>query len=231
MKKATFQLKDFIASVRSSSLARNNRFEVFIIPPKKLTQREFTCRIGPSISLYCEQASLPPLNIAAKSFKIFGPSYQRPITSEYGGEGMSFTFHVDRDMNVRKFFEDWMHLIVDPNDFTVGYQEDYITSIYIRQLDEQNNVTHEIELLEAFPRSMNLMELNNSADNQTHRLNILFGYRYWKDVARGTPVNVPTAITSPEIPSSDTRVTYNISRPVTPEPDRQIGNPKSGVSN
>ena len=53
-------------------------------------------------------------------------------------------------------------------------------SIYIRQLDEADNVTYEIELLDAFPRSMNLLELNNSAQNQTHRLNIIFAYRYWR---------------------------------------------------
>ena len=77
----------------------------------------------------------------AKPFKIFGPTYQRPITSEYGGEGMPITFHVDRDMRIRRFFEDWMHLIVDPVRFTVGYQENYISDIFIRQLDEQNTRT------------------------------------------------------------------------------------------
>jgi hypothetical protein len=39
---------------------------------------------------------------------------------------------------------------------------------------------YEIELLEAFPRSMTIMDLNNSAQNQTHRLNIIFAYRYWR---------------------------------------------------
>ena len=53
-------------------------------------------------------ASLPPVNISTKSFKIFGPTYQRPFGAEYGGEGISFTFHVDRDMKVKTFFDDWM---------------------------------------------------------------------------------------------------------------------------
>jgi hypothetical protein len=135
-------------------------------------------------SLYCEMASLPPVNISTKSFKIFGPTYQRPFGAEYGGEGISLTFHVDRDMNVKKFFDDWTSVVVDPDSGLVNYQENYTSTITLKQLDEQDNITYELELYEAFPRSSNLLELNNSAQNQTHRLNVLFAYRYWKDTGR-----------------------------------------------
>jgi len=193
--KGIFSLDTFRSTVLNESLARTNRFEVIIVPPLALAA------VGDLPSLYCESASIPMLNINTKSHKIFGPAYQRPITSEYGGEGISFIFHVDRDMVVRKFFEEWMHTIVDPNNFSVNYQENYITSIFIRQLDEQDNVTHEIELLEAFPKNMNLMDLNNSASNQTHRLNILFAFRYWKDVERSTTsaTAVPRQFVNPEV--------------------------------
>ena len=207
--KGIFSLDAFRSTVLNESLARTNRFEVIIIPPLSLAA------VGDLPSLYCESASIPMLNINTKSHKIFGPAYQRPMTSDYGGEGISFVFHVDRDMVVRKFFEEWMHTIVDPNSFGVSYQENYITSIFIKQLDEQNNVTHEIELLEAFPKNMNLMDLNNSSSNQTHRLNILFAFRYWKDVERSTTtaVDIPRPITTPEVLVEDFRsATYNPNR-------------------
>jgi hypothetical protein len=205
MSKSSFNLSLFLSAIREDSLARVNRFEVMIPSPRGMS--DLNRSYADFTSLYCEMASLPPVNISTKSFKIFGPTYQRPFGAEYGGEGISLTFHVDRDMYVRKFFEDWMNLIVDPNDFTTGYQADYITSIFIRQLDELENVTHEIELLEAFPRSMNLMELNNAATNQTHRLNILFSYRYWRNVDKDvTPVDVPRQIMYPEIIGADSRI-------------------------
>lgn len=196
MAKANFNLTGFLATVSRESFARTNRFEVFVVPPAGLRNNSY----GDLVSLYVEQASFPLLNIATKQFKIFGPTYQRPITSEYGGEGISLTFHVDREMRVKKFFEDWMHIIIDPVTFEVSYQSEYTTKILIRQLDEQENVTHEIELLEAFPRNMNLMELNNSSTNQTHRLNILFAYRYWKNPERVNPVIIPRSVTIPELP-------------------------------
>jgi hypothetical protein len=200
---ANYSLERFRSEVLDGAgLARNNRFEVIITPPRGLSDRGSESELA---SLYVEQASVPLLNIFAKPFKIFGPTYQRPITSEYGGEGMPITFHVDRNMRIRRFFEDWMHLIVDPVRFTVGYQENYISDIFIRQLDEQNNITNEIKLIEAFPRNINLMDLNNNSSNQTHRLNVLFAYRYWVNTKRTESVSIPRVFINPQVPSVDTR--------------------------
>lgn len=177
MSKAHFNLSDFTSFVREKSLSRSNRFEVFITPPN-VTARSID--EAKQVSLLCEISNLPPINLTVKPFKIFGPSYQRPITSEYGGDGISMTFHIDRDMVLKRFFDDWIEGVVRRNDYMVNYQFDYTTTITIRQLDEQNNVTYEIELLEAFPRSITLVDLNHSAQNQTNRLNVIFAYRYWK---------------------------------------------------
>jgi hypothetical protein len=111
-------------------------------------------------------------------------------------------------MQVKKFFDNWTSMVVDPDTGLVGYQEEYATTIRLRQLDEQDNVTYEIELSEAFPRSINLLELNNSAQNQTHRLNVLFAYRYWKDISQEyqtNPVDIPRQRLFPQVPVVDTR--------------------------
>ena len=206
MASSNFNLSRFIGAVREDSLARVNRFEVFINAPKSLTFKNKS-NAG-AVSLYCEMASLPPVNISTKSFKIFGPTYQRPFSAEYGGEGISMTFHVDRDMQVKKFFDNWTARVVDPDSGFVGFQEDYISTIRLRQLNEQDEVTYELELEEAFPRSVNLLELNNSAQNQTHRLNVLFAYRYWKDVSpefTTMPTDIPKQILFPQVPVTDVR--------------------------
>jgi len=207
MSKANFSIEDFRSAIFTDSLARTNRFEVLITTAPKAYQ--FRENSNWNLSLYCEMASLPPVNISTKSFKIFGPSYQRPFGAEYGGEGISFTFHVDRDMKVKTFFDDWTSIVVDPVSGLVGWQEDYVIDMYIRQLDEQENITYEIKLIDAFPRSVNLLELNNSAQNQTHRLNVLFGYRTWESLSqasRRTPTDIPRQRLYPEVPVVDTRL-------------------------
>ncbi len=111
-------------------------------------------------------------------------------------------------MQVKKFFDEWTARVVDPKSGFVGFQEDYISTLKLRQLNEQDQVTYELELEEAFPRSVNLLELNNSAQNQTHRLNVLFAYRYWKDVSpefQTMPMDIPKQILFPQVPSIDNR--------------------------
>lgn len=188
-KKAHFSVSDFRSTVLAKGLARTNRFEIKIIPPVSLRQgSEF-------ISLMAEQASFPLLNIQTKAFKIFGPAYQKPITSDYGGEGTSIVFHIDREMKVKRFFNDWIHTIVDKDRYTVGWLNDYKGSVIIRQLDEQDQVTHEVELIDAFPRNVNILDLNHTSTNQTHRLNVMFAYRYWRDLSTTKPNDTPTQIT------------------------------------
>lgn len=204
MSKSNFNLEIFQAQIFDKSLARTNRFEVIISPPGRLiTGRPYDSY---GVSLLVEQVSFPMLNIATKPFKIFGPSYQRPITSEYGGEGISINFHIDRDMRLKRFFDDWMHTVVDPVTYTVGYQNEYIGTIEIRQLDEQDNITYRVELEEAFPRNMNLIDLNNSSSNQTHRLNVLFAYKRWKEMGLTNPVEQPRAVKNPQVAAEDYRV-------------------------
>lgn len=203
MSKSSFNLERFRTEVLSGeTLARTNRFEVEIFSPRSLSGQY----AGELASLYVEQASMPPINISTKPLKIFGPSYQRPITSEYGGEGISITFHVDGDLKVKSYFEDWMHLVVNDQTFAVGYQEDYASTIRIKQLDEQDNIIYDIELIEAFPKSMNIMDLNNASSNQTHRLNIIFGYRYWRRYQDTQPEDIPISLVNPQVRKPDVRI-------------------------
>ena len=220
MSKSHFSLSSFQASVSKSALARTNRFEIFISPPKtnfKKDDSELT-------SLFCEVSNLPPLNINVKPFKMYGPNHQRPVSSDYGGDGLSMTFHLDSNMRIKRFFDDWMESIVVRDSFNINYQANYATTILLKQLrpssgpkiidtggvtvvtnnrdfnideglvtntlsnpsEDKDDVMYEIELLEAFPRSMNIVEFNNSAQNQTQRLTVVFAYRYWRrtDIAK-----------------------------------------------
>lgn len=146
------------------------------------------------VSLLCDSANFPPLTINTKAQRIYGPAYQRPVGSDYGGDGISLTFHVDRQMLVKRLFDAWMETIVSgglapgeyKNSYTVAFPRDYLTNIIINQLDEADNVIYSIKLEDAFPRTMNIMDLNNSSQNLTHKLTIMFAYRRWYPLAQGT---------------------------------------------
>jgi hypothetical protein len=174
MAKSSFNLREFTAKIQTVGLARPNRFEVEIIIPQsiKITDKR-------KISLFCEISSLPGMSIVTKPLKIYGPAYQRPISAEYNGEAIGMTFYVDQSMEVKAFFDAWMNTIVNSNSFTVEYAENYAVPITIRQLDEQDNIQYTVELVDAFPRAITMLELNMASINQVHKLNVIFTYRKW----------------------------------------------------
>lgn len=240
MAAATFSINEFRSKVLNGGLARSNRFEVIIPLPEGLSFELFNS--SRLVSLFVEQASFPMLNIGTKPFRTYGVPEQRPVSTEYGGEGVSMTFHVDRDMKVKKFFETWMQSIVSPDTYNVSYESfragggsrrTYSTDILVRQYDEAENIKHEIKIIDAFPRNMNLMDLNHSSSNQTHRLNILFAYRKWINTEDElTDVQpLPRNIVNPQVPTVDfTATTPGFSWSATDGSAGSYGNFEGGSS-
>jgi hypothetical protein len=173
---SNFSISNFISEVNIRGLARPSRFEVFILPPPGLGALTGSGRF---VSLMCESASLPAMSISTKPFRIYGASYQRPVSSEFNGDGITLSFYIDNQMEVKSFFDAWMFKVVNPNSFNVSYQKEYVSQIKIAQLDEQNTETYSVYLEDAFPRAVNMLDLNMGATNQVHKLNVTFAYRRW----------------------------------------------------
>lgn len=168
---ATFSVEQFLSTVSSKGLARENRFEVIL--PEQLTG-DFP------VSLLCESTSLPQMSVVTKQQRLFGPTYNRAATNDYGGAGLQMVFLVDSDMKVKKYFDDWMHRCVAQSEFTAKYLKDYAFDIIINQLNEKNEVTYTIKLIEAFPTASGPMTLSQSAQDTFHRLPVTIAYRYWE---------------------------------------------------
>jgi hypothetical protein len=76
--------------------------------------------------------------------------------------------------------------------------------------EDKDEVMYEIELLEAFPRSMNIVEFNNSAQNQTQRLTVVFAYRSWRrtDIKKfAEPIISPQQVAA--LPQTQVTATQN----------------------
>jgi len=173
---SNFNISRFTAEVNAYGLARPSRFEVIITPPRSILGLASTSR---TVSLFCDATILPGMSIITKQLKSFGPAYQRPVSVEYGGDAINMAFYIDTQMWVKAFFDAWMTKIVNWKSFTVEYQSEYVSQIEIRQLDEKDNVTYSVILEDAFPRSINMLDLNSSSANQAHKLSVIFAYRRW----------------------------------------------------
>jgi hypothetical protein len=177
--KAEFSLKNFRSRVASEGLATPNRFEIELQVPPAIASVFGRTELE-IVTMFCESASLPPQIVGVRPQRLYGPTIYKPFGVEYGGEGIPLSFYVDRKMNVKAFFDSWISKIVDPYQYFVYYRRQYAVTMRIYQLDNQNNVTYGVEMDDVFPRSVTLMDLNSSTQNQVHRLNVNFTYRKWK---------------------------------------------------
>ena len=165
-----FNLNRFTAAIKTNGISRPARFEITI----------GTRPGSSSVSLMCEISQLPGINITTKQFRIQGPAYQMPVGMEFNGEGIPMTFYVDKNLEIKKYFETWLYSIVNPNSFNVRYQKEYVCPITIYQLDETDKRKYAVSLIDAFPRAISQMDLNAAAANQMHRLTVMFAYRKWE---------------------------------------------------
>jgi hypothetical protein len=64
----------------------------------------------------------------------------------------------------------------------MGYYDDYVGTIQIYQLDEQNERRYGVELIECFPKTIAAQTFDYSAVNQQQKVSVTFSYRYWKNL-------------------------------------------------
>lgn len=168
---AYFKTNDFISKVRKNDLARSNRFEVLINSPANfITDRE--------VSLLCEEAQIPGLQIMWTPTKISHWTEQRAHGIEYFGDTAAFTFFCDDNWDARTYFENWMTLIADPLSKEVAFPEDYTGSVEVYTLDREDNRVTRWKLYDAFPRLMNILPMGQSAEGIV-RVNVTFAFRRW----------------------------------------------------
>ena len=220
-----FSLKNFQAEVRSRGLSKPNRFEIIFPPPLAMINKFVDIK---PVLLYCESTSLPPQNISVKTQRIYGPGYPRPVGTDYGGDGITMTFLLDQPMDIRAFFDLWLSSIVDPNQFFVNYQSNYVVPIKINQLNMQDQIVYSAILEDAFPRSVSLLELNQGNQNSVHKLSVTFVYRRWRPEHRLTDTmqsNMSSSRNNPLLikPEAETYqgATVNLVRDGWPEAQRR----------
>jgi hypothetical protein len=166
-------ISDFKSSFKVD-VARPNRFDVEVPVPITLIPFRGMSRI---LKMRCENAELPSRTFATADRKIgANPVEKFPYQPNYND--VTLTFIVDDDMETKIFFDTWQEFINPTYSFNFTYKLDYVTNVVINQYDVHNKVTYSINLIDAYPISVNQLDLDWSADGH-HKLTVVFAYSYW----------------------------------------------------
>lgn len=178
---------------KRAGLARQNRFVVVMnSPASSLINKDFQGLVGQALSgqiglndfindprdvaLLCQSTQLPgrQFNTLEYSRNMYANQVKIPYT--YTNEDVTFTFLLTNDYYMKKFFEDWMSKVYDFKNHTLQYKPTYVSDLIIQQLDPKNTVVYGVKLRDAYPISVNSVNLDNTQTDAYQTLNVTFTY-------------------------------------------------------
>ena len=134
------------------------------------------------ISFRCDSISIPGRNLRTQmNSNIYGPPHE--IVQGITFAPVQATFYCGSDLAERYFFEEWQKITYNPDTYNINYYKEYIGSVEIYQLNEQDERTYGCKLEECFPITIGGMPYSHASSNAIHKVSVEFAYRYWRNIA------------------------------------------------
>ena len=191
MASTEFNVSGFTSTIKTLGLANPNKFKVEIAFPALLS----TGGIHP---LKQDDTTLQNLSLMCESISFSGRGVQTILDLQYGlrkeiaynapvYQPITLSFLCSRELKEKKLLDKWNNFIV-PNDngkgFDVAYYKDYVGTITVTLLDSDGKTEkYTQEYVEAYPKTVNAIELNHSTQNSVARVTADFQYAYWNPIS------------------------------------------------
>ena len=153
---------------------------------------------GGDMNILCSAVSLPGRQVLTRDRRI-GMEYQK-VAYGYAVEEVTMQFYVLNDYGIKKYFDTWYNSTLDDVQNIARYKNEYVRDIKIHQLRKPiinkqfdigpvnidvgigQGTPYSVKLLDAFPTTVNAIELNNELDGLV-QINVQFSYTNWQPVS------------------------------------------------
>lgn len=202
--------EELLQGLKQNGVARTNRFRVDINLPTTFTQYANTTesnansilsaiagtlrllnntqRVQRTLSLMCETTQLPGKAFNTTEVKYNAEQYVTPYSVTF--DVQRFVFYSSADMYERSVLDLWMDYILDMDNNTLKYMDEYVTDIVIHQLDVLDRPIYSIRLIDAYPVQLSPAELSHSTQNGVARVDCGFAYKRWEVVNHNKDTSV-----------------------------------------
>ncbi len=190
-----FSISYFLNQVKYD-LARTNRYMVEIALPEGIfldgeTARGITLdaivgrsrltnnKLNPNgvINLLCNNLQLPGYTIQTTEHKQLSTPYQMPTSGSFSN--MTMTFYLLPTFNTHQFFKTWMDMVVNYEDNSINFHDEYATDFYIMIQDRKGNEAYKIKIQGAFPVELGAVQLAYGNNDQFASVDVTFTYSCW----------------------------------------------------
>lgn len=171
-------LDTFIATLNKGT-ARTNRFEAEISPPSAIQAAGANGQLIRDLNLRIESVAFPGKNIRTTTNEnVYGPTYEVAQGLTYAEE-ISVTFYLNSSHEERLFFNSWQDYIVSPSTYNVSYYDEYVSTMRVFQLDQNDRRTAGIEIRDVFPKTVNEVGMNQSSSNELVKGTVGMAFKEW----------------------------------------------------
>jgi hypothetical protein len=173
-----------IVATMSNGMARTNRFSVVMSMPAFLADDGITP--FRNLLLFCDQATLPGLQVNTTPIRIFGEVRETP--TEYNYEPITLSFYVDQTMHIKAWFDAWIKNLQYGNERTFRYYDNYICpQMQILVQDTLDQSRYQVNLYEVWPKNVGSIQLDY-ASKDIMKLSVTLQYKYWDYTTVDAPV-------------------------------------------
>ena len=156
---------------------RTNQYKIFMptIPGASID--------AATLNILCTRVQMPGRQIMTNERKV-GLETAKAAYG-YTNVEVNISFRETAQYDVRKYFQAWQNLGVDPLTNRIGYlrgTEGYGKQVRIIQLDKNDNTLHTVELREAYPTTLNSIDLAATDEGTLVETNVSLSYTKWVDL-------------------------------------------------
>lgn len=220
------RMSEFLSEVKTNGLAKNHKFEVRLAVPtvvREMGDKNIVNKIASSIGvptkimnfvngakeflmlrrlrLYCDTVLIPGINISTVPSRTYGEIREMPYEVLY--EPVTMSFYVDSALDVKNFFDVWIHNIQHPESRNMRYFEEYAVDIEIDIQNKQDNTIYNVVLYEAYPKAVSGIMMDSNVHDLL-KVNVTFVYKYQR-VKQKQPVGGLFSVDSDILPTEYVR--------------------------
>ena len=172
-------MNDVLASFGDqNAYGRPNQYEVQIHPPRSSSPAMGGHNVR-DISLRAESFQMPGRSLEtqiASAGAITGPQREY-VTQPLFADEISMTFQSTSGLDERRLFEQWQQLSYNVTTFDVGYYYDYVGTLDIYLLNQNNQKTFGMRIEECYPKSIAALELAAGPSTEITKTTVAWTFR------------------------------------------------------
>ena len=174
------RITDFTSLVMDKTAPANTSKYKVTLPTISATQ--FGTIDPRNLNMTCTAVNLPGRQIETTD-RIIGMKTER-VVNGFVSDDVSMTFMLTNQYEAKRYFDEWSALSVDTEAYELNYKYDefgnpaYAKPVTIHQLNAEAENVYVCTLQEAFPTTINAIELSGEASALV-QLNVQLSYTNW----------------------------------------------------